>query len=74
MKFDELAIGGRYYIDNDGTTGVLLWGEPSEGTPGFKIDQTEHVYAENNDGLVRFALNDDFNYLPVELDSEEIEN
>jgi hypothetical protein len=81
MKFEELEIGKRYYIDNDGTTGVLLWGEPSEvwgepseGTPGFKVDQTEHVYSENNDGLVRFVLNDDFNYLPVELDSEELEN
>jgi hypothetical protein len=74
MKFEELEIGKRYYIDNDGTTGVFLWGEPSEGTPGFQIDQTEHVYSENTDGLVRFALNDTFNYLPVELDSEEIED
>jgi hypothetical protein len=74
MKFEELAIGGRYYIDNDGTTGVLLWGEPSEGTPGFKVDQEDVPYFEDEDGLVRFALNDDFNYLPVELDSEEIEN
>jgi hypothetical protein len=74
MKFEELEIGGRYYIDNDGTTGVLLRGELSEGTYGFKVDQTEHYYAESNDGLVRFGLGDNFNYSPVELDSEEIEN
>ena len=74
MKFEELEIGTRYYIDESGTTGVLLWGEPSKGTPGFQIDQTEHIYGESTDGLVRFALNDDFNYSPVELDSEEIED
>lgn len=69
MKFEELAIGGRYYIDNDGTTGVLLRGELSEGTSGFKVDQTEHCYSESEDGLVRFSLNDTFNYLPVELEN-----
>jgi len=69
MEFDELAIGGRYYIDNDGTTGVLLWGEPSEGTPGFKVDQEDSPYFEDEDGLVRFSLNDPFNYLPVELEN-----
>jgi hypothetical protein len=74
MKFEELEIGGRYYIDHDKTIGVLLEGESPEGTPGFQVDQTEHYYAESNDGLVRFSLNDTFNYLPVELDSEEIEN
>jgi hypothetical protein len=69
MKFDELVIGVRYHIDNDGTTGVLLWGEPSEGTPGFKVDQEDHPYSESDDGLVRFSLNDIFNYLPVELEN-----
>jgi hypothetical protein len=69
MKFEELEIGGRYYIDNNGTIGVLLRGELSEGTSGFKVDQTEHYYAENNDGLVRFSLNDTFNYSPVELEN-----
>jgi hypothetical protein len=74
MKFEELEIGTRYHIDDNGTTGVLLQGELSEGISGFKVDQTEHYYAESNDGLVRFGLGDNFNYSPVELDSEEIEN
>jgi hypothetical protein len=48
---------------------VLLWGDPSFDQAGFQIDQTEHYYAECNDGLVRFSLNDTFNYLPVELEN-----
>lgn len=74
MKFEELEIGKRYYIDYDGITGILLWGDPSFNEAGFQIDQTEHVYSEDTDGIVRFSLNDTFNYLPVELDSEEIED
>ena len=74
MKFEELEIGGRYHIDDSGTTGVLLNGEPSEGTPGFQVDQTEHCYSESDDGLVRFGNTDAFEYSIVELDSEEIEN
>ena len=69
MKFEELVIGVRYHIDDNGTTGVLLNGGSPELGSGFKVDQTEHYYAECNDGLVRFSLNDTFNYLPVELEN-----
>ena len=74
MKFEELKIGVRYHIDDNGTTGVLLNGELPELEPGFKVDQEDVPYFEDEDGLVRFSLNDTFNYSPVELDSEELEN
>jgi hypothetical protein len=74
MKFEELVIGVRYYIDESERTGVLLDGGSPELGPGFKVDQEDSPYFEDEDGLVRFSLNDTFNYPPVELDSEEIEN
>jgi hypothetical protein len=51
-----------------------LNGELPELEPGFKVDQEDVPYFEDEDGLVRFSLNDTFNYSPVELDSEELEN
>jgi len=74
MKFEELEIGTRYHIDDSGTTGTLLWGDPWFAKAGFQIDQTEHCYSESDDGLVRFGNTDAFEYSIVELDSEEIEN
>jgi hypothetical protein len=68
MKFEELEIGKRYYIDYVGTTGVLLWGNPNNDKPGFDIDQKEHCYDAGEDGLVRFLSFDDFEYSLVELE------
>jgi hypothetical protein len=68
MKFEALEIGTRYYIDKNGTTGVLLWGDPSFDQAGFQIDQTEHIYGEDTDGIVRFGAFDDFEYSIVELE------
>jgi hypothetical protein len=69
MKFEELEIGTRYYIDDNGTTGILLWGDPSFDQAGFQIDQTEHYYFEDEDGLVRFGNSDVFEYSIVELEN-----
>jgi hypothetical protein len=69
MEFDELAIGGRYYIDNDGTTGVLLNGGSPELGSGFKVDQEDVPYFEDEDGLVRFGNSDVFEYSIVELEN-----
>ena len=69
MKFEELEIGGRYHIDNNGTTGVLLNGGLPELGPGFHIDREDHPYSESEDGLVRFGNCDGFKYSPVELEN-----
>lgn len=74
MKFEALEIGKRYQIDESGTTGVLLHSTIDDLGPGFMVDQTEHVYEESPDGLVRFGVNDTYEYSLVELDSEEIED
>ena len=69
MKFEELEIGTRYYIDEIGTTGILLWGDPWFAEAGFKVDQENHPYSESDDGLVRFGNCDAFEYSIVEIEN-----
>jgi len=51
---NSLVVGIEYVIDWEGQVGVFK-GSASNGDPLFKVEG-EHIYAEDDDGLVGFVM------------------